>query len=485
MRHICLMRAGFTGRMARTGGGVGRQDNKSWMERNMARRERLTAPLPTTKTPPGVPYILTNEATERFAFYGATSILTVFMTQNLVGGDGSPAVMSDESAKEWFHLFTAAVYFIPILGAIVSDIWLGKFKTIIGFSLPYCVGFVVLALDHTRLGLAGGLVLIAIGSGMIKPCVSANVGDQFGPSNKHLIERVYSWFYFSINVGAAVSMWLCPVLLDKYGPGAGFGVPAVFMVLATIAYWLGRRRLVDVPPAGKLNWVRTLDRQQWITLAKLCLIFLFMSMFFALYYQSQSAWVLQAEKMDLRWAWINWLPAQMQVANSILILVMIPAFSYIVYPALGRIAAMTPLRKMAIGMFVTAGCFLVPIWIEMQIQHGGKPSIGWQFLAYVFLTAAEILVSIPAIDFAYTQAPKEMKSLIQSVNLLSMSFGNIFAAVVNHVIQNPDGTSKLPGASYYWFFAASMLVTSVLFIPLVRWYRPREYIQTETPAGAP
>jgi len=450
----------------------------------MARREKLKAPLPTTGMPPGVPYILTNEAAERFAFYGATSILTIFMTNNLLGRDRQLSVMGAESAKEWFHLFTAAVYFIPIVGAIVSDIWLGKFRTIIWFSLLYCVGFIVLALDHTRLGLAGGLILIAIGSGMIKPCVSANVGDQFGPSNKHLIERVYSWFYFSINVGAAVSMWLCPELLDRYGPTAGFGVPAVFMVLATIAYGLGRRRLVDIPPSGKLDWAQTLDRQQRITLVKLCIIFLFVSMFFALYYQSQAAWVLQAEKMNLRWAWITWLPAQMQVANSVLILVMIPAFAYGVYPALSRIGTMTPLRKMAIGMFVTAGSFLVPIWIETQIQQGGRPSIGWQFLAYIFLTVAEVLVSIPALEFAYTQAPQKMKSLIQSINLLAISLGNIFAAVANHVIKNSDGTSKLPGASYYWFFAVAMLVTAVLFIPLARWYRQREYIQNETPAGA-
>jgi len=449
----------------------------------MARREQLTAPLATTKMPPGIPYILTNEAAERFAFYGATSILTIFMTNYLLGRHGQLSVMGDEPAKEWFHWFTAAVYFIPILGAIASDVWLGKFRTIIWFSLVYCVGFFILAWDHTRLGLAGGLILIAIGSGVIKPCVTANVGDQFGPSNKHLIERMYSWFYFFINVGAAISMWLCPILLDKYGPTAGFGVPAVFMVIAVAAYWLGRRKLVDVPPSRKLDWAQTLDKEQRVTLAKLCIIFLFVSMFFALYYQTQSAWVLQANKMNLKWLRITWLPAQMQAANSVLILAMIPAFSYGVFPALSRIRAMTPLRKMTIGMFVTAGSFLVPIWIETQIQQGARPSIGWQFLAYVFLTVAEVLVSIPALEFAYTQAPKSMKSLIQSINLLAISLGNIFAAVVNHVIENADGTSKLPGASYYWFFVGAMLVTAVLFIPLARWYTQREYLQDEAPAG--
>jgi POT family proton-dependent oligopeptide transporter len=280
----------------------------------MASREHLTAPIPTTKMPPSVPYILTNEASERFAFYGMSSILVVFMTGHLMSRGGALAVMGDEAAKEWFHWFTAAVYFIPIFGAILSDVWLGKFKTIVSFSLLYCVGFLILAIDHTRLGLAGGLLLIALGSGVIKPCVSANVGDQFGPSNKHLIERVYSWFYFSINFGAAISMYLCPELLEKYGPGVGFGIPAAFMMVATAAYWLARRRLVHIPPSGKLDWVESLDKEQALGLGKLCVIFLFVSMFFALFYQSQSAWVLQAEKMDLRWLGKTWMPAQIQFA---------------------------------------------------------------------------------------------------------------------------------------------------------------------------
>ncbi len=450
----------------------------------MASSKNLNAPLSTTKMPPSVPYILANEGAERFAFYGMSSILVVFMTGYLLGPNGTLKPMADERATAWFHWFTAAVYFMSIVGALVSDLWLGKFKTIIWFSVVYCLGFVVLTLDHTRLGLALGMALVATGAGVIKPCVSANVGDQFGSSNKHLIEKVYSWFYFAINVGAAVSMWFCPILLDKYGPKAGFGVPAGFMIVATIAYWLGRRKMVDIPPAGPRAWLSMFDRQQSVNLAKIAIIFLFLSMFFALYYQSQSAWVLQAEKMELRWLWITWLPAQMQVANSILVVVMIPLFAYVVYPAINKLWSLTLLRKMEIGMFVTAASFLVPIWIETQIQQGGRPSIGWQFVAYIFLTAAELMVSITSLEFAYTQAPNKMKSLIQALNLLSISLGNIIAAVVNMAIANPDGTSKLPGASYYWFFAIAMVVTSVFFIPVALWYKPKDHIQDEasTPA---
>ena len=204
-------------------------------------------------------------------------------------------------------------------------------------------------------------------------------------------------------------------------------------------------------------------------------------MFFALFYQSESAWVLQAGRMNLTWLGKDWLPAQMQSANPVLIMILIPLFSYIIYPGLNKIWFLTPLRKIGIGMFLTAGSFLVPVWIETQLEIGNQPSIGWQFVAYIFLTSAEIMVSITALEFAYTQAPKKMKSLIQSIELLAISLGNMFAAVVNDVIKNEDGTSKLPGASYYWFFVIAMLVTSILFMPMARWYKPKEYIQDEAP----
>jgi POT family proton-dependent oligopeptide transporter len=225
-------------------------------------------------------------------------------------------------------------------------------------------------------------------------------------------------------------------------------------------------------------------------------------MFFALFYQSESAWVLQAEKMNLTFLkWnisdqtflgsllsklrglnqVEWniLPAQMQAANPLLIMILIPLFAYVIYPALNRIWRLTPLRKIGIGMFLTAASFLVPVWIEIQIKNGGQPSIRWQFFAYIFLTGAEVMVSITAIEFAYTQAPKKMKSIIQSVELLAISFGNAFTAIVNLFIQNEDGTSKLPGASYYWFFVIAMLITGCIFIPIACWYKPKEYIQDE------
>jgi len=448
----------------------------------MAKREYLTAPLPSSKMPAGIPFILANEAGERFAFYGMSSILVVFMTKYLMGSGGALAVMEDEPAKEWFHLFTAAVYFTPLIGALLSDLWLGKYRTIVAFSVVYCVGLGLLVWDQTRVGLAGGLILIALGSGIIKPCVSANVGDQFGQQNKHLLSKMYSWFYFSINVGACISMLACPWLLDKFGPRVGFGVPAALMVFATVAFVMGRWKYVHIPAAGRKVIDEVLDKAVLKILARLCVIYVFVAMFFALFYQSQSAWILQAENMNLKWLGITWLPAQVQFVNSLYLLPMIPLFTYVMYPLISKVFPLTPLRKIGLGMFVTAVCFVVPAWVEIEIARGGKPSIGWQFFAYILLTAGEILASIPLLEFSYTQAPKRLKTFVMSLYLLSISLGNVFSAIVNHFIQNEDGSSKLPGASYYWFFAIAMLVTLALYIPVAMRFPVREYIQDEAPA---
>ena len=109
-------------------------------------------------------------------------------------------------------------------------------------------------------------------------------------------------------------------------------------------------------------------------------------------------------------------------------------------------------------------------------------SILWQFVAYIALTAAEVMVSITALEYAYTQAPNTMKSFVMSFYLLSVSFGNSIAATVNLVIQNPDGTSKLAGASYFWFFVGLTVVFGLGFIFFAKKYKEENYVQEIQPA---
>src|ERR1041385_6655826 len=176
----------------------------------MANQPYLTAPLKTDKMPPGIPYIVGNEAAERFSYYGMNSILVIFMTHYMMTAQGKSDLLPPAQAEAWYHNFVSVVYGMCVLGAFLADAVLGKYRTILYLSIVYCFGHFSLAMNDTRAGLFLGFTLIALGAGGIKPCVSANVGDQFGAANQHLLPRVYSWFYFSINAGSAVSTLLIP-----------------------------------------------------------------------------------------------------------------------------------------------------------------------------------------------------------------------------------------------------------------------------------
>ncbi len=451
----------------------------------MPKQPYLTAPLKSDRMPPGIPYIVGNEAAERFNFYGMRAILVVYMTKFLVDRSGAVAPMSENDANAAYHWFLSANYFFPMLGAIVSDAFWGKYRTILWISLVYCLGSVVLALDHTRLGLTLGLTLIAIGSGGIKPCVSSHVGDQFGSDNQHLLSRAFGWFYFSVNFGSFFSILLIPKLLTWYGPLPAFGLPAVLMLLATYIFWSGRYKFAHIPPGGRVFLGQTFNREGLSALGRLAVLFIFVAIFWSLWDQSGGEWVLQAEKMDLHFLGMNWEASQIQAVNAIMVLAFIPLFQYLIYPAISRVFPLTPLRKIGLGLIAAGLSFLVSAWIENQLAAGLKPNIAWQMPAYALLTAGEIMVSITGLEFAYTQSPRHMKAMVQALYLLSISAGNAFTALVHWFIENPDGSLKLHGASYYHFFAALSIGCVAIYIFVARAYKERSYLQGEEPAADP
>ena len=442
-------------------------------------KQYKSSPTPTKNMPKGITYIIGNELAERFSYYGMKTILIIFMTKYLMDQTGTLDVMQREEALTWYHLFSSGVYFTPILGALIADGMLGKYKTIISLSLLYCIGHLVLSLDDTRFGLTVGLSLIALGSGGIKPCVSAHVGDQFGKTNSHLLEKVYSWFYFSINFGALLSTLLTPLLLEKYGPNVAFGVPGLLMFIATFVFWLGRRKFIHIPAGGK-NFIKEFFSSNGLnTLGRLTIIYIFVAIFWALYDQTGSSWVLQAKQMDRMWLGILWLPSQIQAVNPILILIFIPLFNYVIFPVINNVIILTPLRKIGFGLFLTVPSFLIIGYIQSLIDIGQTPSIHWQILAYCIITAAEVMVSITCLEFSYSQAPRTMKSIIMSYFFLSISLGNLVTAGVNIFIQNPDGSLKIEGANYFYFFAGIMFITALLFTIFSRYYKTISYYQVE------
>ena len=434
-----------------------------------------------TTYPRGIPWIILNEGAERFSFYGMRAILYVYIVGLYMNLRGLSEADATVEGKAGFHLFTAAVYALPMIGAMMADRLLGKYRTIFWLSIVYCGGHLALALDDTRAGLGIGLTLIALGAGGIKPCVSANVGDQFGQSNQHLLSRAFGWFYFSVNFGSFFSILLIPWLLKHYSPNLAFGVPGILMLLATVIFWAGRRKFVHIPPAGKSTLPTNYSREDWAAIGRLAIIFSFVAIFWSLWDQSGGRWVLQGERMNLHFAGITWLSSQIQAVNAIMVLLFIPLFQYVIYPAINRVFPLTPLRKIGLGIFVSGVSFIISAWIESLITAGQQPNIGWQLPAYALLTAAEIMVSITSLEFAYTQAPKRMKSVIMSLYLLSISAGNLVTAAVNFAISRLN--LRLEGANYYLFFTALAMLASVVFVFFARRYTEKSYLQDETPAA--
>ncbi len=447
------------------------------------------------KFPSQIKYIVGNEACERYSYYGMRSILVVFMIQVLMFQEGE--------ATSTYHLFAGACYLFPLLGAFISDrIW-GKYKTILYLSLVYCAGHAVLSFWENKMGLYVGLALIAFGSGGIKPCVSAHVGDQFKANQQHLLKKVYELFYFMINFGSFFSTLITPWTLKAYGPSVAFGVPGVLMFLATIVFWMGRHEYIHVPPTksdghGFLSVVMSAFKNQShrkagmgfldaatkehsqeqvdatkavIDIAKL---FAAISVFWALFDQHGSSWVIQAMNMDLNFMGIQFEASQIAAWNPIMVMGLIPLFSMGLYPALDKMGLKTtPIRRMTWGMFVTAFSFAliggIQIWMDSSPE---KINVMWQFFPYLIITMAEVLISITGLEFAYTQAPPSMKSTIMSIWLLTVFFGNMITAYVSKVNFFPVGST-----GYFFFFAVLMAVFACIFWYMGTQYKVKNYMQ--------
>ncbi len=522
--------------------------------------------------PPQIKYIVGNEACERFSYYGMKSILAGYITGAVLkGGLGQ----SSDASTEIIHLFVFANYFMPLLGAWLSDKLIGRYHTILWVSLFYCAGHGVLACsDYVGGGVAGkmwclytGLALIAFGSGGIKPCVSAFMGDQFRPDQSHLLQKAYGAFYWAINFGSFFSFLVIPWIKDKHGYSLAFGVPGILMAVATLIFWLGTKHYVRIPPNretktagffqvffGALTRRREAGKDFWsaanarfspaeIAAAKsvppILFVFALVPVFWSLFDQTNSTWVMQGEKMlvfrfgelglikallpywsfiaagtgifwlcflptlayrkfttnqpspSTEFQWMLWLGSavfsglftwfmfnlpnlsigaeQMQSMNPLIVMALVPLFTLGLYPLIGRFAA--PLKRMAYGMFLAAGSYLVVAALQTRIDHGDQLSVLWQTAPYLILTAAEVLISTTGLEFAFREAAPEMKSIIMSFWLLTVAFGNLFVSVITKIFSTPGNSEASVSPGRFLMYAGLTFVVAILFSLIARTYR--------------
>jgi solute carrier family 15 oligopeptide transporter 1 len=360
----------------------------------------------TTRYPKAIAFIISNEFCERFNYYGMRTILVLYLTIKL-GYD-------DDTATVLFHIFTSLVYLFPLIGAILADSYLGKFRTILWLSCVYAAGSVLIAIGAVPvLNLPAstftviGLLLIGLGSGGIKPCVSAFGGDQFKiPEQAKQLATFFSLFYFAINAGSLISTTLTPILRENvhcFGDDScfslAFGVPALLMVISITVFVLGKVLYTIKKPAGNMlvlvvkcviNAIKTRSvekhsnpKEHWLDYAKpkygsltddikslfrILILYIPLPFFWALFDQQGSRWTFQATRMDGKVGPVTIKPDQMQVINPLLILLLIPLFDCLVYPVLSKIGIRRPLQKLTLGGILAGVAFLISGLVELSLE---------------------------------------------------------------------------------------------------------------------
>jgi POT family proton-dependent oligopeptide transporter len=469
-------------------------------------------------------FILGNEAAERYSYYGIKGILALYITGVLL--------KDEDYATNVIHMFGFVNYFMPLLGAWVSDRFWGRYRTILWISLVYCCGNGVLAFsdafhstDAKVWCLFAGLGLIAFGSGGIKPCVSAFMGDQFKPEERHLLPKAYAAFYWCINLGSTAAFLTIPFIRKHCGYGWAFGIPGVAMACATFVFWLGTKRYTMVPPASKTKSAgffkvlfyafehrheKTAGQHFWdaarakysnaeVDAAKSVLpilgVFALVPVFWALFDQTFSTWVMQGKHMrayeiafDVPLTWLrpifasvpevfhahyNIGPEEMLSANPILVMILIPVMTGLVYPLAGRLA--TPLRRMCTGMFLAAFSFVIVAWLQHRLDHGAQLSILWQVAPYLVITVAEVLFSTTGLEFAFREAAPSMKSIIMGFWSLTVAIGNLLVtfitSIAGKVLGSGNGHAVSVTPTMFLFYAGLTFVVAIGFTTICGFYR--------------
>ncbi|XP_017278105.1 solute carrier family 15 member 1 [Kryptolebias marmoratus] len=366
-------------------------------------------------------FIVVNEFCERFSYYGMRAVLVLYFKYFLR--------WDDDLATSIYHTFVALCYLTPILGAIVADSWLGKFKTIIYLSIVYAIGQVAMAVSaihditdtnrdgtpdnmtfHVVLSMVG-LFLIALGTGGIKPCVAAFGGDQFGDHQERQRRTFFSVFYLCINGGSLLSTIITPILRGQdcgiYSKqkcySLAFGVPAALMVVALIVFIVGSGMYYKAKPEGNImldvckcigfalknryrhRSKRFPKREHWMDWAeekydklliaqikmvlKVLFLYIPLPMFWTLFDQKGSRWTLQATTMDGNFGSVVIQPDQMQTFNPILILTLVPIMDSVIYPLIKKCGLnFTPLKRMTVGMFLAAIAFVCAAVVQLEID---------------------------------------------------------------------------------------------------------------------
>jgi peptide/histidine transporter 3/4 len=511
----------------------------------------VSEPVPKRSTLLTVcPFILGNEFCERLAFYGLSTNLVIYLTRVMGEDSGFAAIQ--------VNLFEGTCYLTPLLGAWVADSYLGRYKTILIFSVVYFVGMLMLAASAWVPGLTPqpdtyanalqnaalytSLYIVALGTGGIKPNVSAFGADQFDEfdhRDRKEKKSFFNWFYFSINVGSLLAVTGIVWVQENVSWAIGFAIPAFAMAIAVLIFVAGSSRYKHVKPSespfsrvfkvaaaalkenrrnrnrgysalganeeesveehltqdesgvsrqvhrtASLPWLDSATQARGVggvkkftvnQVEEVKLVFRMLPIFFAtimywtIYMQMGSFFVVQGSKMDRK---INlpfemgvfYIPAaSLAVINTVAIVVLIPIYDRILVPLLKKAGRpMTMLRRIGWGLGICVLAMFMSATVEarrLKLFKEGKligdegegivdMSVWYQIPQYLLIGASEIFTSIGQMEFFYDQAPDVMRSCSMALQLLSVCVGSYLSGALVLIIQSV--TSAIDPKGYGW-----------------------------------
>jgi POT family proton-dependent oligopeptide transporter len=453
--------------------------------------------------PPAFWFFFWGEFAERSSYYGMRAILLLYLMEILrfPAGVANPIYF-------WFKM---GCYFLPLVGGYLADRFFGKYWTIVGFSVPYIMGHFILGWPN-RIALAIALVLLACGSGVIKPNISTLMGmtyDQKRPGKAALRTAAFLWFYFAINVGALISQIALPairahyawdaeghVLVDDQGnPTAeaqrgyaiAFQVPAWLMVGSFLTFALGKR-FYGVEEPGRREISPEERREQWNTLMRLFGIFALMIFFWMAYEHNDTLWVLFARDYVNRhvfWQSRPVPPDQIQSLNPAFVLILIPLFNVLFRWLDPQVHIFTPMRKILAGFALTAaasgivsaaaflseraiGADTIRTATSLTVAPADQVSIVWMVVAYIVLTVAEVLLYGTMLELAYAAAPPNMKSFVTACFLVTNTLGNLLNSFISplyggSLTDPPDERGRILPGQFFGLTALVVVVATIGF----------------------
>jgi proton-dependent oligopeptide transporter, POT family len=410
--------------------------------------------------PTGFFFVFWGELAERASFYGIQALLALFLVESYG--------YSENSSGAIVEYFTAACYLLPLLGGWLADRYLGKYWTIVVFSVPYVAGHIILGELHGEKWLYLALALLAAGAGAVKPNTSTLMGMIYEKEGKpELLSEAFSMYYAAINVGAGVAMLALPALKEAYGYRVALMCPSILMAVALAVFAAGRRYYPKEKPGPALKDEASVQARRAV-LKRLAGIFGTITLFWLVHDQMANTWIFMTrDHLNLNLVpgphVFRLSPAQIESINPIFIVLVTPFFQkFWDWLAKRRNRDYHATDKMAIGFKVSLMCMILLSAVGF-LELWEKPSAWFMIVAVILITIAELCVSVVGLEFAYREATPELKSFVMAAFLVTVFVGD---SIGGFFVDKLYGT--LSNGLYFAIQAVLMVVVLAVFKRVAR-----------------